>query len=54
MRRAAMWLNLYGREAVRHKLKNGSPVATALTNLPKIGGQVHVVYIIGQYALSFS
>ena len=23
MRRAAMWLNLYGREAVRHKLKNG-------------------------------
>jgi hypothetical protein len=23
MRRALMWLNLYGREAVRHKLKNG-------------------------------
>ena len=23
MRRAAMWLNLYGREAVRHKLKDG-------------------------------
>ena len=23
MRRTAMWLNLYGREAVRHKLKNG-------------------------------
>ena len=22
MRRALMWLNLYGREAVRHKLKN--------------------------------
>ena len=23
MRRALVWLNLYGREAVRHKLKNG-------------------------------
>ena len=23
MRRALMWLNLYGHEAVRHKLKNG-------------------------------
>ena len=23
MRRALMWLNLYGREAVQHKLKNG-------------------------------
>ena len=23
MGRAAMWLNLFGREAVRHKLKNG-------------------------------
>ena len=23
MRRAFVWLNLYGREAVRHKLKNG-------------------------------
>jgi hypothetical protein len=22
MRRALMWLNIYGREAVRHKLKN--------------------------------
>ena len=33
MRRASMWLNLYGRQVVQHKLKKGAKNAFMPTNM---------------------